>query len=88
MKTGPQLSWAWLVIYAVAGLALVLVITRSVGFRRDEEGERAGLRRTVRDFAELPLQSFLTAFAVLLLFGIVDLDDSLFLDGCRYQRPG
>ena len=71
--SGWQLPTAWLVVYALVGLAVVLAITRSVGFREDEsEAEQTGLRTVLTDFTELLFQSFLTAYTVLLLFGIID----------------
>lgn len=73
---GWQLPTTWLLAYAVFGLAGVLAITRVVGFRADREGAWQ-LRHAAGDFMELVLQSFVTAYTVLLLFGVVDLDESL-----------
>lgn len=72
---GWQLPMEWLVGYAVVGLALVLAITRSVGFEEEERKRRSPMRRATTDFTELLLQSFVTAYAVLLLFGIIDFGD-------------
>lgn len=72
---GWQLPVLNLFVYAVVGLVLVLAITRYVGFRQRERG-LSGPWRAFADFAELLVQSFLTAYAVLLLFGIVDLSSS------------
>ena len=72
-----QLPLLWLIAYAVVGLVAVLAITRSVGFREEDEGQTFSLSRALVDFTELLLQSFLTAYAALLLFGVVGLDDSL-----------
>lgn len=73
---GWQLPTAWLFVYTVVGLGVVLAITRPVGFRQAEEGRRSTVRSAVTDFTELLLQSFVTAYVVLLLFGIIDLGDS------------
>jgi putative integral membrane protein (TIGR02587 family) len=72
---GWQLPVTNLFAYAVVGLAAVLAITRYVGFRQRERG-LSGPWRVFTDFAELLVQSFVTAYAVLLLFGIVDLTSS------------
>lgn len=76
---GWELPAEWLVVYAVVGLGVVLLITRSVGFRAEEAGHRVNVRRLVRDFTELLLQSFVTAYAVLLLFGVIDFDAPLLI---------
>jgi len=76
---GCQLPAEWLIVYALVGLAVVLAITRSVGFEAQEETRRSPLKRAATDFIELVLQSFVTAYAVLLLFGIVDVGDPPFL---------
>jgi putative integral membrane protein (TIGR02587 family) len=68
-----------LVVYAVVGLVIVLAITRSIGFQKEEEERRSPVRRAVADFIELLVQSFVTAYAVLLLFGIIDLGDPPFV---------
>lgn len=74
---GAQLPIATLLAYAVVGLVVVLVITRSVGFREEEEEHGSfGPVRLATDFAELVLQSFVTAYAVWLLFGIIEIGDS------------
>jgi putative integral membrane protein (TIGR02587 family) len=81
--------WGWtlpirhLLIYAVLGLGVVLAITRNVGFRGDDTGdgenENGGLRKSIREtafsFAELVFQSFLTAYLVLLVIGVVEIGD-------------
>lgn len=81
--------WGWtlpiwyLLIYAFVGLGVVLAITRSVGFREggngDDGSEDGGLKKSVREtvaaFAELVFQSFLTAYLVLLVMGIVEIGD-------------
>lgn len=73
---GWQLPVLNLFAYAVVGLAAVLAITRYVGFRQEETGKQFDLWQVFTNFTELLVQSFLTAYAVLLLFGIVDLDSS------------
>jgi uncharacterized membrane protein len=73
---GGRLPPEVLLTYTVVGLALVLVVTKYVGFRQSEQGETD--RSTydyVTDFSELLMQSFVTAYAVLLLFGFLRLDD-------------
>lgn len=77
------LGWTlpvWVLLaYAVGGLGIVLAVTRSVGFRANEpdrEGERlGGVRGALTDFAELVLQSFVVAYAMLLVFGVIELGD-------------
>lgn len=76
---GWQLPAEWLVVYAIVGLGIVLAITRVVGFQEDEEKRRSSIKRVVMDFMELLLQSFVTAYVVLLLFGIIDLGTPLFV---------
>lgn len=75
---GLRLPLFSLVVYAIVGLAVVLLITRYVGFRSEEEGrtERDPLR-IAASFAELVFQSFIAAYVVLLAFGIVEVGDSL-----------
>lgn len=74
---GWQLPVTTVLVYAVVGLAVVLAIARSVGFRKDETGgKQLGLPRVFANFAELLVQSFVTAYAVLLLFGIIGLASS------------
>lgn len=75
---GWQLPVTTLLAYAVIGLAAVLAITRYVGFRHRESGIQSHFWRMFTDFTELLVQSFLTAYAVLLLFGIIDFDSSLY----------
>ncbi len=69
--------WGWtlplvhLLTYTVSGLAVVLVVTRQVGFRRGyTDGNGAGYLLT--EFTELVLQSLLAAAIVLVTFGVVD----------------
>lgn len=71
------LSWrlpmGHLVVYAVVGLVAVLVITQQIGFQEEAEGRtRRTLSRLGADFAELVIQSFVTAYLVLLAFGILE----------------
>jgi len=66
------------VAYAFVGLAGVLLVTRQVGFRAEEsDQQRPSPWRLLVNFAELLLQSFIAAYVVLLLFGVVDIGDSL-----------
>lgn len=76
---GWMLPPAYLLVYTIAGLAIVLVLTAVVGFRSDEEHRLPGPRRLALDFAELVLQSFLAAFIVLYAFGIIEIGDPLIL---------
>jgi putative integral membrane protein (TIGR02587 family) len=68
--------------FVVAGLALVVLITRSVGFRSerasDESGTETGLRRSGEsplwvEFTEIVFQSFFIGYATLALLGVIDL---------------
>lgn len=75
---GWQLSVSVLLAYAVAGLAVVLVVTEFVGFRGDDEADGGlELAELPLEFAELVLQSFLAAALVLALFGVVGADTAL-----------
>lgn len=70
---GWRLPMGHLVVYAVVGLVGVLVITQQIGFQEDAEGRtRRTLSWLAADFAELVLQSFVTAYLVLLAFGVVE----------------
>lgn len=66
-----------LVVYSVVGLGLVSLITRSSGFRVEEEDERDSSQYSpiwlAVDFAELVLQSLVAGIGVLFVYGIVDL---------------
>ena len=78
--------WGWtlpsshLLVYALVGLGVVLAITRKVSFRtagnKNMENTNS-IRKTLTDFADLVLQSFVTAYAVLLTFGVIELDEPL-----------
>lgn len=74
---GWELPSEWLVVYVIGGLGVVLAITRTVGFQVEEEQHRTSVRRSVTAFIQLVLLSFVTAYAVLLLFGVIDLGDPL-----------
>lgn len=66
-----------LIAYSIVGLGIVLLITRSSGFRVEEEEERDSSQynpvRLGLDFAELVLQSVVAAFIVLLMYGVIRL---------------
>lgn len=64
-----------MIAYAVVGLGVVLSLTRSSGFRVEEEedGPQYDPVRLAADFAELVLQSVTAAFVVLSMYGVVDL---------------
>ena len=74
-----RLAWerpAWhLLAYAAVGLAVVMLIVRSTGFRVEEEqtnGAQYNPLRLAVDFAQLVLQSVVAALIVLVMYGIVD----------------
>lgn len=72
---GWRLPLPYLLGYAFVGLVVVFIVTRNVGFK---EGETRGDRyRVVTEFSELVLQSFVAAYGVLLVFGVVEFGDSL-----------
>jgi putative integral membrane protein (TIGR02587 family) len=69
-----------LIVYAVVGLGIVLFITRSSGFRVEEEDEdnpEYDIARLTVNFAELVLQSVFAAVVVLFVYGVLDLASSL-----------
>lgn len=70
---------AYLLAYALLGLAGIFVLLRRVGFRETDEIGKIpqGLIKTGAGFAELVLQSFVAAYVVLLLFGIVEVNNSI-----------
>jgi len=64
--------------FVVAGLALVVLITRSVGFRSeggetDAEARRNGKSPLGVEFAEIVFQSLFIGYATLALLGVIDL---------------
>ena len=65
-----------LIIYSTVGLGIVLLISRSSGFRVEEETTDSSQLHPLRlgaDFAELVLQSMAASLVVLLMYGVVDL---------------
>lgn len=70
-----ELRASHLLVSSVVGLGVVLVLTRSIGFRVEEESEGPEYDpvRLGTDFAELALQSVVAAFAVLFAYGVVTL---------------
>lgn len=75
---GWRLPMGHLVVYAVVGLLGVLIITPWIGFEEEaEERTRQTPLRIAVDFTELVFQSLLTAYLVLLAFGIVEVGQSL-----------
>lgn len=77
---GWTLPMTYLIGYVFIGLALIVFITRNVGFREEEQGpieQPSALWRVVPDFAELLLQSFVASYAILLSLGVIDLTSSL-----------
>lgn len=72
-----RLPIVYLLAYAVVGLVTVLVLTRNVGFRTEEEDESTqGALQLATAFSELVFQSFVAAYVVLLVFGVVGVSDS------------
>lgn len=75
---GWQLSAEVLLAYALVGLGIVMAVVRAIGFRETEEdGTDPGAWTVVTDFTQLLLQSFVTAYLVLLLLGIVEFGTSV-----------
>lgn len=78
---GWRLPLRHLIVYDLAGLGLVLAVTRNVSFRAKDREQNGGGRNhvltTVTDFAELVLQSFVAAYFVFLLFGVIGLGEPL-----------
>jgi putative integral membrane protein (TIGR02587 family) len=75
---GWRLPMVHLVGYAIGGLVVVLVITRNIGFRtEDEDDTTTGPVQLLTAFAELVFQSFVAAYVVMFAFGIADFNDSL-----------
>lgn len=73
---GWQLPPGVLLAYTVGGMALVLVATKYVGFRQSEQqGSDRDVYSYVTDFTELLMQSFVTAYAVLLVLGRLHVGD-------------
>jgi len=73
-----RLPMPYLIVYALLGLVAVLALTRSVGFRKEDESKTTrGVLPLVRAFSELVFQSFVAAYVVLLVFGVVTVGDSL-----------
>lgn len=68
-----ELRTSHLLVYAVVGLGAVLILTRSVGFRVEEQsgGPEYDPVRLGVDFAELVAQSIAAAFVVLFAYGVV-----------------
>lgn len=52
---GWELPTEWLAAYTLVGLAVVLAITRPIGFQQEEEKRQSSMRQTVTDFMELLL---------------------------------
>ena len=68
--TGPD----WLVLtYSLVGLLIVFVVVHFIGFKPEHQGPERSVFDWAQDFAELVLVSFVAAYLVLLLFGILDL---------------
>lgn len=75
---GWTLPLHYLLGYALVGLALVVLITRHVGFHsEDDQGEQRPRWYVAADFAEILVQSFIASYTMLLLIGIIDIGSSL-----------
>ena len=72
-----RLPIRYLFLYAFVGLIAVLFAARAVGFRTGAERRTWSNIRTLTDFSELLLQSFVTAYLVLLLIGVIEPGESL-----------
>jgi putative integral membrane protein (TIGR02587 family) len=70
-----EVSALHLVAFVVVGLALVLPVTRSVGFR-SEDPDGGGKSPVWVEFAEAVFQGFVVAYAVLFLLNVISLSDS------------
>jgi len=70
-----QVPIAHLLGFVFAGLVLVLVITRNIGFRDQsiDRGETAARVSLYTEFAEVVFQSLVAGYGMLFLFGIVTL---------------
>ena len=73
---GWRLPTHVILLFDVVGIAVVVGVTHAIGFKRAHRGP-VGVRRLVEDFLELILTSSLAAYGTLLLFGIIDPQDSL-----------
>ena len=78
---GWTLPLSYLVGYALVGLGLILVATRSIGFHEEKQqgpSEQPNpWYRVLLDFAEILAQSFVASYTILLLLGVIDVDSSL-----------
>ncbi len=77
---GWTLPLLYLVGYALVGLALVLLITRNIGFRKEAQrpgGKTRSWVRILTDFSQILLQSFIASYLILLILGIIDVGSSL-----------
>ncbi|WP_380677042.1 DUF2391 family protein [Salinigranum sp. GCM10025319] len=74
-----QLPAVELVAIVVVGLALVIPIVRSIGFRSDDtaEGPRSGGTALHIRFGELLFQSLVIAYVTLFLLGVVTVEQSI-----------
>ena len=61
--------------FAFGGLAVIALATNFVGFEGSRPGRDKSWGRLAQDFVTLMLSTFVAAYAVLLLFGIVELGD-------------
>ena len=77
---GWTLPMAYLLGYALVGLAGVVAVTRVVGFHKGEQNgdsQRNQAWTVAIDFSQILLQSFVAAYLILLLLGIIDFGTSL-----------
>jgi len=76
---GWTLPLPYLVVYALVGLALVVLVTRNVGFHERDENRLEQSNPPVAiaiDFTEIVVQSFVASYSILLLLGVIDLRSS------------
>lgn len=65
-----------LIVYTVAGLGIVLLISRNIGFREeDERRSKIPLPNLVVEYSEILFQSFVAAFLGLFMLGLIQWGD-------------
>ncbi|MFB6164787.1 MAG: DUF2391 family protein [Haloarculaceae archaeon] len=75
---GWTLPWPYIIAFALVGLGIVVAATRIVGFHESEpRGEETPLWFDVFEASETILQSFVAAYTLLLVLGIVTLSTSI-----------
>jgi putative integral membrane protein (TIGR02587 family) len=76
---GWTLPFPYLVGYAFFGLVLVILLTRSSGFREERSWRRrsSSWRYVATEFAEVLMQSFVASYTILLIMGVIDVPSTL-----------